>query len=431
MSNKTRASGIVKTESGNTVSKKAMNINKKNQNIKSIKAKKTFKISDCDESDLPLVSIIMPVYNAEKFLKNSLRSLTNQTYKKLEIICINDGSTDNSLEILNHIAKNDSRIRVITQENSGPAHARNVGLDNAHGKYISFVDADDSTDMWMYYSLVEYAENEDADILVFGGTPFPDNAPDWIWEKLSPRYIVYDAQKDEYAGTNALFREKSSRPFIWLHFIKRDIIEQSPKLRMNENMDLGEDQLFQFMYFPRAKKVIFWDKRFYFYRWFNEGSLMWTYNNKRVTKFKKHLQIVSNVFSSWNNAGYKDPYGDVVSWMVDFLYNDLTAFPHFLQVSFAKQIMEICEKNDQHIFMCNEYVIENGRKIESLSKEETENFDELMYIKTISYNEQIQNLENEIQARLNSKSFKLGRFLTPKKERLDIKTVLPPVKKKN
>ncbi|MGN0596902.1 MAG: glycosyltransferase family 2 protein [Ruminiclostridium sp.] len=394
------------------------------------KEKTAFKISECDEKDLPLVSVIMPVYNAEKYLKNSLHSLINQTYKKLEIICINDGSTDNSLEILNYISKNDSRIKVINQKNSGPAHARNVGLDNAHGKYISFVDADDSTDMWMYYSLVEFAENEEADIMVFGGTPFPDNAPEWIWEKLSPKYAVYDNKNNEYASTNALFREKSSRPFIWLHFIKREIIEKAPKLRMNETMDLGEDQLFQFMYFPRAKKVIFWDKRFYFYRWYNEGSLMWTYNNKSVTKFKKHLQVVENVFSSWKKAGYKDLYGDLISWMVDFLYNDLVSFPHYMQVEFSKKIMDICKRNDQHIFMCNEYVIENGTRIEKLA-EEDENFEDMMNEIILDRNEEIQSVEQEITARLSSKSFKLGRLLTSKKKRLDIKTVLPPVRKKN
>lgn len=214
-----------------------------------------FRIEDAEEDALPLVSVIMPVYNAEKYLKNSLHAVLNQKYRNLEVICINDGSTDNSLSILQNIAKTDDRVRIINQENAGPAHARNAGLDAATGKYISFVDADDTLDMWMYYCLVERAEQEDADIIVFGGTPFPDSdrAPKWIWEKLSPYNITYE---DENAGSDALFRENSSKPFIWLHFLRRDLIEAAPKLRMNESMDLGEDQLFQFMYFPRAEKVV-------------------------------------------------------------------------------------------------------------------------------------------------------------------------------
>ncbi len=384
-----------------------------------------FTIEDADEEDLPLVSIIMPVYNAEKYLKNSLHSLLNQTYKKLEIICVNDGSTDNSLDVLKMIAQSDDRVKIIDQENSGPAHARNVGLDAATGKYISFVDADDSTDMWMYYCLVERAEQEEADIIVFGGTPFPfaERCPQWIHEKLSPRNVIYE---DNDAGRTALFHENSSKPFIWLHFLRRDIIEAPSKLRMNETMDLGEDQLFQFMYFPRAEKVVFWDKRFYFYRWFNEGSLMWTYNNKKVTKFKKHLQIVENVFASWRKAKYEDPYGELVSWMVSFLYYDLITFPKYMQHRFAKQIMEISEKNDQHIYMCNEWEMEHGKEIEALSKEETS------YTEIITeLQDEINRTEEEIQSLLNSKAFRLGTYMTPKKNRLDVNSVLPPTKKRN
>lgn len=391
--------------------------------------KKEIKIKDIEESKLPLVSIIMPVYNAEKYLKNSIHSLLNQTYKKLEIICINDGSTDNSLNILKHIAENDKRVIVIDQKNAGPARARNVGLDRATGKYISFVDADDCTDMWMYYSLVEYAENESADIIVFGGTPFPDEekAPSWIWDKLSPRFILYD---EKNAGIEALFHEKSSRPFIWLHFIKRSIIEQAPKLRMNESMDLGEDQLFQFMYFPRAKKIIFWDKRFYFYRWFNEGSLMWNYNNKKVTKFQKHITIAENVFKSWNEADYKDIYGDLVSWMVEFLYYDLVTFPKYLQHEFSKKIVDITIKYDHPLYMCNEYELAHAMEIKKLSENKL-TYDEIVNRTLMELNGQIQNIEEEIETRLNSKAFKLGVMMTPKKKRLKIDDVLPPVEKRN
>ncbi|MBQ7013950.1 MAG: glycosyltransferase [Oscillospiraceae bacterium] len=384
-----------------------------------------FLLEEADESELPLVSVIMPVYNAEKYLKKSIHSILNQKYRNLELICINDGSTDNSLSVLKSIAKSDDRMIIIDQENAGPARARNAGLDAAKGKYISFVDADDCIDIWMYYCLVERAIQEDADIIVFGGTPFPDghNAPGWIWTKLSPRNVIYD---DDNAGRDALFREESSKPFIWLHFLRRDIIEAAPKLRMNEEMDLGEDQLFQFMYFPRAEKVVFWDKRFYYYRWFNEGSLMWTYNNKKVTKFNKHLGIVENVFASWKKAGYADPYGDLISWMVGFIYYDLISFPKYMQHKFAVQVMEIAEKYDQHIYMCNEYEMEHGKEIEKIAKEEVP-FNEA--IKDLQ--DEIERTEKEIQDLLNSKAFRLGKYMTTKKERLNVETVLPPTIKRN
>ena len=90
-----------------------------------------------------LISIIVPIYNAEKYLVRCLDSLINQTYKNIEILCINDGSTDNSLNILNEYATKDKRIIVINQTNSGPATARNNGLDNANGTFLMFCDSDD------------------------------------------------------------------------------------------------------------------------------------------------------------------------------------------------------------------------------------------------------------------------------------------------
>lgn len=390
--------------------------------------KEQFNIEKIEEKDLPLVSVIMPIYNAEKTLVDSLRSLLTQKYKKIEIICVNDGSSDNSLKILEQISNYDSRIKIVSQENSGPAKARNAALDVANGKYVSFVDADDLTDEWMYYSLVEYAEDEDADIIVFGGRPFPneDHAPRWIWDKMSPSFKIYDYIG---AGKDALFKENSSVPFLWLHFIKREILERTPKLRFREDMDLGEDQLFQFLYFPRARKIIYWDKQYYFYRWENAGSLMWKYNHKRVTKFKKHLQIVDNVFKSWKNAGYKDVYGDLITWMVNFLYEDLMSFPEYKRWEFAVEIMDLIKKYQiNNLFMSNK--AEKIKEIQKISEKEV-SFEESIQREIISKRELVKQMENEIKERLNSRAFKLGVRLTPKKERLDISEVLPPLEKKN
>ena len=389
-----------------------------------------FYIKDKEYEELPLVSVIMPVYNAEKYLKNSLHSILEQEYKKIELICINDGSTDNSLAILKNVAHYDKRVVIVNQkENVGPAKARNAGLDLAKGKYISFVDSDDSTDMWMYYCLVEQAENENADIIVFGGTPFPDSnrAPEWIWEKMSPPNKVYE-KKD--AGKNALFLEKSSKPFLWLHFIKREILETEPKLRLDENLDLGEDQVFQFMYFPRAKKVVFIDKRFYWYRWVNEGSIMWKYNKMKTEKFRKHLEIVKLVFEGWKKSNYSDPYGELVSWMVDFLYPDIVTFPKFQRHIFAKEIIKIMNNYGQAMFMCNEYVMEMGKEIEEWAEELKEPQD-MVKEDIDKLSEEIMKKEKEIISILNSKAFKVGRMLTPKRKRLNIESVLPKEEKKN
>lgn len=113
---------------------------------------------------MPKISVIVPVYNTEAYLDKCLTSLINQTLSDIEIICINDGSTDNSLNILEKYAKEDSRIKIITQENSGQSIARNNGIKNATSEYIGFIDSDDYIDLEFYEKLYNAAKNNDADI---------------------------------------------------------------------------------------------------------------------------------------------------------------------------------------------------------------------------------------------------------------------------
>ena len=112
------------------------------------------------------VSVIVPVYNVEKFLKRCLDSIINQTLKDIEIICIYYNSNDKTLEILEQIASKDSRITVIMQRTKGQAGARNEGTDIATGEYIGFVDSDDWIDLDFYEKLYNSAKKYDADIAV-------------------------------------------------------------------------------------------------------------------------------------------------------------------------------------------------------------------------------------------------------------------------
>ena len=110
------------------------------------------------------LSIIVPVYNAAQYLEKCVKSLLCQTYSNIEILLINDGSIDNSLSICNKLAEIDNRIRVFTQENSGQSKARNVGLDNATGEFIAFVDSDDWVDKNYFELLVNACIKYDADV---------------------------------------------------------------------------------------------------------------------------------------------------------------------------------------------------------------------------------------------------------------------------
>ena len=111
------------------------------------------------------ISVIIPVYNVEKYLRQCLDSVINQTLKDIEIICVNDGSTDGSLNILQEYANKDKRIKVISQENKGLSGARNVGIKSAKGEYIGFIDSDDWIDKTFYENLYKAGKSNKADIV--------------------------------------------------------------------------------------------------------------------------------------------------------------------------------------------------------------------------------------------------------------------------
>ena len=121
---------------------------------------------------MPLVSVIIPVYNVEKYLRQCLDSVTAQTLSNIEIICVNDSSTDGSLSILEEYAEKDDRIRVVTQQNGGAGAARNRGLSMASGKYLSFLDSDDFFEPDMLELAYRKAEEDRADFVVFNSNQY-------------------------------------------------------------------------------------------------------------------------------------------------------------------------------------------------------------------------------------------------------------------
>ena len=115
---------------------------------------------------IPEISIIVPVYNAEKYLEKCLDSLIGQTFENIEILCVNDGSTDNSPAILHRYAKMDPRVHVFDRPNSGPASARNAGLDHARGKYLMFCDADDEYTPSMCQEMYQAITEQNVDLVM-------------------------------------------------------------------------------------------------------------------------------------------------------------------------------------------------------------------------------------------------------------------------
>lgn len=185
-------------------------------------------------------SIIVPVYNVEKFLRESLDSIISQTLKDFEVICVNDGSTDNSLEILKEYANNDSRIKVISQENQGQGVARNNAIDIAQGKYLLFVDPDDFIESNTLEVLYNKFHETDVDIIQFDYVIYNDltkKRKQRIIHKLAQKKYAYNLKKKGFFNWH-IFKKGMFRDFglaIWNRAYRTDFIKMNDVLYKNED----------------------------------------------------------------------------------------------------------------------------------------------------------------------------------------------------
>ena len=208
-------------------------------------------------NDIPKISIIIPVYNTKKYLRKCLDSVINQTLKEIEIICINDASTDSSKQILEEYSSKDKRIKIINNDhNLGQSLTRNKGLDIAKGEFIGFVDSDDYIEPQTYEISYFNAKNDDVDIVKFNEIIFRD--------RLDKGYL-----NENYSNitSNVYNIRECWRIFsnvIWNKIIKRSIINEH-NLRFIEGL-YGEDFCFLKMLYPFINKVKIISPKFYHYR---------------------------------------------------------------------------------------------------------------------------------------------------------------------
>ncbi|HIY62971.1 MAG TPA: glycosyltransferase [Candidatus Mediterraneibacter stercoripullorum] len=201
----------------------------------------------------PLVSVIIPVYNVEQYLRQCLDSVVNQTLKDIEIICVNDSSTDNSLAILNEYAARDSRIKVITQPNGGAGAARNNGLSASTGKYLSFLDSDDFFEPDMLELAYEKAEEDKADFVVFQSDQYYTDDDKFVqvaWtlrEKEIPPYTPFSHRQ----MTDNIF--KVFVGWAWDKLYNRDFVERNHLLFQEQRT--SNDMLFVFSAVAIAKRI--------------------------------------------------------------------------------------------------------------------------------------------------------------------------------
>lgn len=299
----------------------------------------------------PMISILVPVYNVSKYLRQCLDSLVNQTIKDIEIICVDDGSTDSSHEILEEYAAADSRIVIVTKANGGLPSARNAGLDVAKGKYVGFVDGDDYVDTDMYRKMYNAAVANDADIVVCGAHPFPGevDAPAWLKDALSPRDIFYKT-----GGEVALFSERGAKPFLWRDLVRRELIETN-HFRLDESIVVGEDQAFQFKIFPAAQRVCFISDKLYYYRYSRPDSIMNESQYKDYgARVLKHVKMIASMVNSWKKRLLiKDSALRFFEWAVDFIYWDLIRVSATDRVKIAREFCGVLIDAGYYLFLKN------------------------------------------------------------------------------
>lgn len=215
-----------------------------------------------------LVSIIVPVFNSEKFLKKCLESLSQQTYKNLEIIIIDDGSTDNSEEIYREMLVTEHRIRTFKQENRGASAARNNGIAAAKGEYIYTCDSDDYIEKNTIEKLVGIISENNADFVIFNGTTFSaENGRDL---GTYNRRGKYDPCSGMQMATK-LFINDEFKPGSPLAFFRRSFLTEN-KISFYEGI-MSEDELFSFYAYNAAHTVAYLPEQLY-HRRIREGSVM-------------------------------------------------------------------------------------------------------------------------------------------------------------
>lgn len=259
------------------------------------------------------ISIIVPVYQAEKFLEKCLKSLINQNIDEYEIICIDDGSTDSSAEIIHKLQQNAPNLKYFYQKNQGVSAARNRGIELANGKYIMFVDSDDTIKKNCLGYLYRKAEQKKCDILVFGGkTDIAFRAPEWM------RMALYTKNRDYGVFVpDILYHEPGAQPSACNKLFRRGCIG---KVRFPHGISIAEDMTFLCILFPRISKVSFIKKRVYSYRISNFDSAMHQTEKQRLKHMESHVRAAEMIIDAWISYGLlENDNRQFAKWLTSFL----------------------------------------------------------------------------------------------------------------
>lgn len=241
------------------------------------------------------ISVIIPIYNTYKELPKCLESVCNQTYKNLEIICIDDGSSDGSEKILDSYAEKDKRMVVVHQVNCGESNARNVGLMRATGDYVAFVDCDDWIEVNMYEDMISVMHSEDLDLVA--GSWFRECTDQSL--EMKNKLPVLDEAFNQEQLLNYIYKRDSYRGFayIWNKLYRRALLidDSGKKILFNETLRLGGDVLYLAQVAVNVRKAKYIKKAYYHYRQ-RESSGCHTTDLSKIRDWVYAYEMVIDLF---------------------------------------------------------------------------------------------------------------------------------------
>ena len=270
-----------------------------------------------------LVTIIVPVYNAEKCLEKCLNSLLEQTYRNIEIVLINDGSTDNSLNICNSFRRKCDFIKVINKKNEGVSIARNIGIEHSNGDYIIFVDSDDYVDKYLVEKMLKIFIEKNIDWTICGYKKVFFNKGKITKEKIiNYEEKFFETKDDTIKYLYPLYNSKGFNA-LWNKMYKTEII-QKKKIKFNPNINMGEDYIFNLNYLTAVNRLYIMNENLYRYR--IEDNIL---TNKFEDKlFKNRMVIYNETINTLKKCGFD--YNEVTFDMlyIKFVYAQLMMLSH-------------------------------------------------------------------------------------------------------
>ncbi|WP_027077523.1 glycosyltransferase family 2 protein [Maribacter antarcticus] len=242
------------------------------------------------------ISVIVPIFRIEKYLPKCIDSLLNQSFLDLELILVNDGSPDNCPKICDEYAKKDTRIKVIHKENGGLVSARKEGLNNAKGKYVTFVDGDDWVDKFYLDIMFKLADINDADLVVTGHFREFDGKI----ETIKPKNVgVYNEEElKSHILPNAIYNgefcEHGISTYVWNKLFKRELLSQI-LFNVPDAIVMGEDAAITFSYLTICKSLVISSTPLYYYRQ-RHDSIVKSVENPKIEYYR--LGLLMNYLQS-------------------------------------------------------------------------------------------------------------------------------------